>query len=339
MREWISEHQARLIALTAVTSLFAIPFLALLWMTAVPGKSFAGPLPPLTASQVDLASRLRGHVEAIARAPHNPSHPEALESAAQHIEASLAASGYKVERQPFDGGKVRNIAATLQPVDPQAETLVIGAHYDSAFDSPGANDNASGTAAVLELARLLADLRGKAPLRLRFVLFVNEEPPFFQTERMGSRVYAERLRASGERVRGMWSLETLGYYSDRPGSQRYPFPFNMLYPDTGSFVAFVGTTGSRGFVRETVAAFRARVAFPSVGGTAPGFVQGISWSDHWAFEQAGFPALMITDTAPFRYPHYHSKQDTPDKLDYARLARVVIGLEAVICAPETGVRP
>lgn len=339
MREWISEHKARLIALAGVTSLFAIPVLALLWMTAVPGKSFAGPLSPLTAGQADLAARLRRHVEAVARAPHNPGHPEALENAALHIEASLAASGYAVERQPFDGGKVRNIAATLQPVDLQAETLVIGAHYDSAFDSPGANDNASGTAVVLELARRLADLRGKTPLRIRFVLFVNEEPPFFKTERMGSRVYAERLLASGERVRGMWSLETLGYYSDEPGSQHYPFPLSMLYPDNGNFVAFVGTVGSRGFVRETIAAFRSHVAFPSVGGSAPGFVQGMDWSDHWAFEQAGFPALMITDTAPFRYPHYHSRQDTPDKLDYARLARVVMGIEAVIRAPETSARP
>lgn len=333
MRDWLSEHRARLIALAPVAALFAAPVLALLWVTAVPGKSFAGPLPPLTAREADLALRLRGHVEAIARAPHNPGHPEALEAAARHIEAALAASGYAIERQPFDGGTVRNIAATLQSADAKSETLVIGAHYDSAFDTPGANDNASGTAAVLELARLLADQRGKAPLRIRFVLFANEEPPFFKTDRMGSPVYAEQLRASGERVRGIWSLETLGYYSDQPGSQHYPFPLSMLYPDTGNFVAFVGTTGSRGFVRRTVGAFRSAAAFPSVGGTAPGFVQGIDWSDHWAFEQAGFPALMVTDTAPFRYRHYHSKEDTPNKADYPRLARVVAGLEAVLRGP------
>lgn len=334
MRGWLREHRTRLVSLGLVFALFAAPVLALLWMTAVPGNSFAGPLPALTEQQVGLAGRLRGHVETIAARPHNPGHPEAFEAAALHIEASLAASGYAIERQSFDGGTARNIAATLRPADSHAETLVIGAHYDSAFDAPGANDNASGTAAVLELARLLADLRGKAPARIRFVLFANEEPPFFKTNRMGSLVYAEQLRASGEQVRGMWSLETLGYYSDRPGSQRYPFPLSMLYPDTGNFVAFVGTTGSRDFVRRTVGAFRANAAFPSVGGTAPGFVQGIDWSDHWAFEQSGFPALMITDTAPFRYPYYHSKADTPDKLDYARLARVVIGLEAVVRALE-----
>lgn len=334
MRHWLRDHSARLIALALVVALFAAPVLALLWMTAVPGKSFAGPLPPLTAGEADLAKRLRRHVEAIAREPHNMGHPEALERAAQYIEKTLKGFGYQVYTQPFDDGHARNIEVSLVPDDGPGPSLVIGAHYDSAFTSPGANDNGSGVAALLELARLLADLQAETGFPIRLVFFANEEPPFFKTERMGSRVYAERLRASGEEVRGMWSLETLGYYDDRPGSQRYPFPLDMLYPDTGNFVAFVGTTGSRGFVRASVAAFRAHAAFPSVGGTAPGFVQGIDWSDHWAFAQAGFPALIITDTAPFRYPHYHSQRDTPDKLDYALLARVVTGLEAVVRAPK-----
>ena len=183
---------------------------------------------------------------------------------------------------------------------------------------------------MIELARSLADLRGKAALRLRLVLFVNEEPPWFQTPLMGSVVYAARLKRSGEPVRGMISLETLGYYSDRPGSQHYPWPLGMLYPDTGNFVAFVGTTGSRGFIRSTVGSFRSVARFPSVGGAAPGFVQGVDWSDHWSFAGEGMPALMVTDTAPFRYPWYHSTADTPDKVDYDRLARVVVGLERTI---------
>lgn len=324
----------QLVAFGLVLALFAAPVLALLWMTAVPGKSFAGPLPPLTAAEADLAKRLRRHVEAIAREPRNMGHPEALERSARYIEATLKSFGYQVQTQPFDDGRVRNIEVALVPDDGPGPSLVIGAHYDSAFTSPGANDNGSGVAALLELARLLADLQAEVSAPIRLVFFANEEPPFFKTGRMGSMVYAERLRASGEEVRGMWSLETLGWYSDRAGSQHYPFPLGMLYPDTGNFVAFVGTTASRAFVRRSVAAFRARAAFPSVGGTAPGFVQGIDWSDHWAFAQAGFPALMITDTAPFRYPHYHSTQDTPDKLDYARLARVVAGLEAVLRAPD-----
>ncbi|TGX46546.1 M20/M25/M40 family metallo-hydrolase [Sphingomonas naasensis] len=299
-------------------------------MTAVPGKSYAGPLSPRTAKETELAQRLRRHVEAIAREPHNIGHPEAFERSARYIETTLAGFGYQVATQRFDNGRARNIEVALLPDDGPGPSLVIGAHYDSAFSAPGANDNGSGVAALLELARMLADLKAEVGAPIRFVFFANEEPPFFQTDYMGSRVYAERLRASGEKVRGMWSLETLGYYDDRPGSQHYPFPLGWLYPDTGNFIAFVGTTGSRDFVRRSVAAFRARAAFPSVGGTAPGFVQGIDWSDHWAFEQAGFPALMITDTAPFRYPRYHSTADTSDKLDYARLARVVTGLEAVV---------
>lgn len=311
-------------------ALFAAPVAGLLWMTAVPGKSFAGPLPALTPAQGQLAQRLRAHVTAIASTPHNLGHPEALEKAALYLEGSLAGIGYGVTRQPFDDGRARNLEVAIEPANPAAPTLVIGAHYDSAFTAPGANDNGSGTAALLELARSLADLRGKAAVRLRLVFFVNEEPPFFQTDRMGSLVYARRLKATGEQVSGMISLETIGWFSDTPGSQHYPFPLSLLYPDTGNFVAFVGTTGSRSWVRRVTGAFRDAAQFPSVGGSAPAFVQGIDWSDHWAFEQVGIPALMITDTAPFRYPHYHSFKDTPDKLDYDRLARVVTGLETMI---------
>jgi Zn-dependent M28 family amino/carboxypeptidase len=242
--------------------------------------------------------------------------------------------GYEFNRQPFQAGgqEVRNIEVILEPAASAvgAQTLVVGAHYDSYFHAPGANDNGTGVAGVIELARLLSDLRGRSAMRIRLVLFVNEEPPFFKTEFMGSLVYARGLRASGEPVLGMFSLETVGFYSDKEHSQHYPPPLGLLYPTKGDFVAFVGLISSRSFVRRTVGSFRERVAFPSVGGTAPGFIPGIDWSDHWSFEQVGIPALMITDTAPFRYPHYHTSADSPDKVDYERLARVVSGLEQVI---------
>ncbi len=147
---------------------------------------------------------------------------------------------------------------------------------------------------------------------------------------MGSLVYARRQKQPGEPVLGMFSLETLGFYSEEEGSQRYPPPLGLLYPKTGNFVAFVGLTSSRAFVRKTVAAFRSVAQFPSVGGTAPAIIPGIDWSDHWSFEQVGIPSLMITDTAPFRYPHYHSRQDRPDKVDYGSLARVISGIERVV---------
>jgi hypothetical protein len=306
------------------------------WMTSVPGRSHEGPLPPLTPEQIDLAARLRKHVTAIASTPHNTGYPHNLESAALYIEDALAGIGYEVHRQSFraDGQDVRNIEVVIEPKGAQsgARTLVVGAHYDSYFHAPGANDNGTGAAGVIELARLLANLSGTSSIRIRLVLFVNEEPPYFKSELMGSLVYAKRLKSSGEQVLGMFSLETLGFYSDEPHSQRYPPPLGLLYPTTGNFVAFVGLTSSRAFVRRTVASFRAVAPFPSVGGTAPGIIPGIDWSDHWSFEQVGIPALMVTDTALFRYPHYHSPADTPEKVDYERLARVVSGMEQVVRA-------
>jgi Zn-dependent M28 family amino/carboxypeptidase len=150
------------------------------------------------------------------------------------------------------------------------------------------------------------------------------------TEAMGSLRYARALAERHEKVVAMYSLETIGFYSSEPGSQHYPAPFGLLYPDRGDFIAFVGMLRSRPLLQETIRSFRTHTAFPSIGGVAPGFVPGIAWSDHWAFAEHGFPALMITDTAPFRYPHYHLPSDTPDKVDSEKLARVVKGIERVI---------
>ena len=206
--------------------------------------------------------------------------------------------------------------------------MVVGAHYDSVLGSPGADDNATGVAAVLEIARACASLRW--PRTLRLVAFVNEEPPFFLGGDMGSLRYARRLREEGRNVVAMLSLETIGYYSDRPGSQQYPFPFRFFYPERGDFVAFVGNIASRDLVRRTVASFRSQAGFPSEGLAAPGWITGVGWSDHWSFWQQGYPAVMVTDTAPFRYPHYHAGTDTPEKVDYERLSRVVAGLTDVV---------
>src|SRR5262245_17540223 len=302
------------------------------YMLAVPGRSYKGPLPAPTPKQQDLASRLRAHVIAIASTPHNVQHDEELEAAAQYIERELQNFGYSVDRQEFtvDGANVRNIEVLRGARDNAATaTLVVGAHYDSYEDAPGANDNASGTAAIIELARLLKDWRPERT-RLRLVLFVNEEPPYYRTSDMGSWRYAERLSKSGERVLGMIALETIGAFSDAPGSQRYPVPFGLIYPSTANFVAFVGLPGGRGFLHNVIGSFRKNLAFPSIGGIAPDIVPGIGWSDHWAFRQFGFPAIMITDTAPYRYPHYHLPSDTPDKVDYDKLARITNGLELIV---------
>jgi Zn-dependent M28 family amino/carboxypeptidase len=305
---------------------------ALHYMTAVPGIPHRGPLPPLTDEEIALAAALRRHIETIAACEHNLVRHRELEQVARYIETTLASFGYSVSHQAFAvGGKtVRNIEVALAPRDDAAEVIVVGAHYDSIAGSPGANDNASGTAAVIELARLIRDRDGSLGKRLRLVLFVNEEPPYFRTPAMGSLRYASAMAARGERVMAMYSLETLGFYSSEPGSQRYPAPFGLMYPDRGDFVAFVGMLNARALLRRTLASFRSHTAFPSIGGVAPDLIPGIGWSDHWAFAQHGVPALMVTDTAPFRYPHYHLASDTPDKVDTQSLARVVKGLERVL---------
>jgi len=330
MQAWIADNRRRVIVVAVLAALLLGGFVALRWMTSVPGDPWAGPLPSLRPAERDLAQRLRSHVVAIASEPHNTFYPVAYAEAATYIERTLTAQGYKVARQTFDAGTATNLEAVIEPQATNAPTLVVGAHYDSAGYAPGANDNGTGTAALLELARMLSDLRGRAKVRIRLAFFANEEPPHFKTSRMGSLVYAKALADKGLTPDAMLSLETLGFYSDEAGSQHYPFPLGVLYPDTANFVAFVGTVSSRSLVQRAVGSFRSVAQFPSVGGTAPGFVQGIDWSDHWSFGQTGVPSLMITDTAPFRYRHYHTRMDTPDKVDFARLARVTTGLEQML---------
>jgi Zn-dependent M28 family amino/carboxypeptidase len=254
----------------------------------------------------------------------------ALERAAQYISTQLTTSGYTARRQTFDLAKLplSNVEAVLEGTARAAEIVIIGAHYDTVAGCPGANDNASGVAAVLELAQRFSGQ--SQPRTIRFVAFVNEEPPFFQTAHMGSAVYANAARSRGDRVAGMLSLETMGYYSEEKGSQRYPAAIAGLYPDVGNFIGFVSNLASVRLLLRARRAFRRRTSFPLQSAAVPAAIPGVGWSDHWAFWQAGYPAMMVTDTAPFRYPWYHTAEDTPDKLDYDRLALVVDGLEAVV---------
>jgi len=305
---------------------------ALLWyMVVVPGKSYSGPLKALAPEDRLLADNLRRHVAAVGSREHNAiNRPAELEAAARYIESVLSHLGYEVAAQRFryEREEVRNIEIAVPGDTRAAEIIVVGAHYDSVLGAPGANDNGSGVAALLELARLF---RNAKPARtVRFVAFVNEEPPFYLTGEMGSEHYARRSRERGERIVAMFSLETIGYYSDEPGSQHYPFPLSLFYPSRGNFIAFVSNLGSRPLLHASIAAFRADAAFPSEGVAAPGFVPGVDWSDHRSFWREGYPALMVTDTALYRYPHYHTAQDTPDKVDYERLARVVAGLMGML---------
>lgn len=302
-------------------------------MVIMPGRSFKGPLPPLTAAEAELRDHLKEHVHRLAGEIGRrgvPQYAKALEDTARYIRATLAASHYKVAEQAFEakGETVKNLEVELPGTSLPGEIVVVGAHYDSYRTTPGADDNASGMAGLLELARLLS---GRTLGRtVRLVAFVNEEPPYFYTNEMGSLVSARRSAQRGEKITAMLSLEMIGYYSEAPSSQHYPFPFNLCYPSRGDFIGFVGNFASRGLVRQATGSFRRHAAFPAEGAAAPGRIQGIGWSDHWSYWQAGYPALMVTDTAMFRNPNYHRPQDTPETLDYDRMARVVAGLARVV---------
>ena len=304
-------------------------------MIRMPGKSHRGPLPPQDDRLLALASELRRHVTYLADeiGERNVRYrPGELAQTAEYIEAVLVGDGYLVQRQEYDvdGTTCVNLEVEIPGATMPDEIVIIGAHYDSVENCPAANDNGSGVAAVLSLARTFSD--SKNGRTLRFVAFVNEEEPYAHTEQMGSWVYARRCRKRGEKVTAMLSLETIGFYSDQPGSQKYPPPLGLLYPSTGDFIAFVGNTRYGQLVRQVVRAFRQNEQFPSQAGAMPNVMSDIGRSDHWPFWQEDYPALMVTDTAPFRYPYYHTPEDTVDKIDFERTARVVRGLESVIRA-------
>ena len=287
------------------------------------------PTPDLAATE----ARLRKHVDMLAGVigERNVYRPGTLEAAARYIEDTFRATGFTPAAQVFDayGQPVRNIEVELTGIRHPERIWILGGHYDTVDGSPGADDNASAVAGVLEAATLLAKSRPRDTLR--FVTFVNEEPPFYKGPKMGSVVYANRCRARNEDVRGMINLEMLGCFSDAPGSQEYPYPlcrapWKYLLPRRGNFIAFCGDGASWWLTRRCHRAFRRTVRFPSRWVAAPRRLDALGMSDHWSFWQQGYRAVMMTDTAFFRYPHYHKASDTPEKLDYPRMAQVVFGV-------------
>jgi Zn-dependent M28 family amino/carboxypeptidase len=259
---------------------------------------------------------------------------EKLNKAAVYIEDKLRSYGCAVKRQPFayKGNTYYNIIGEVEGTGvPGDEILIIGAHYDTVRDTPGADDNASGVAGLLELARLTVS--SPLPRTVRFIAFSLEEPPVFLTSRMGSYIYAKWLREEGSKVYGMISLEMLGYYSNRKKSQHYPLPgFRWFYPDSGNFIAFVGNIRSKPFTIKVKNAFEAASSLPVESLNAPAAIPGVSFSDHRSFWKFGYPAFMITDTAFYRNPYYHSPGDTASTLDYERMARLVMGLYKALYA-------
>jgi Zn-dependent M28 family amino/carboxypeptidase len=289
---------------------------------------------------LSIERRLRKHVDMLAGVigPRcSIELPGALEAAARYIEDTLEEIGFAPAAQVYSaaGRPVRNIEAVIHGHRHPGRIWILGAHYDSIPDTPGADDNASAVAGLLEVARLLREANRPPRDTLRFVAFVNEEPPFYKGPLMGSTVYAQRCRERGEDIRGMINLEMIGYFRGERRTQAYPFPLNRkpwrwLLPNRGNFIAFVGNFASWRLTWRCRRLFRRSIRFPARWVAAPSRIDGTGMSDHWSFWQQGYPAVMVTDTAFFRNPHYHKESDTPTTLDYASMAKVVAGLAGAV---------
>lgn len=317
-------------ALLGVVVIFAVILLLCRhYMIRMPKKSFKGPLPPLNPKEKAIRRRVEDDLNILAYDIGERNVQRcytALVQGADFIEQRLGHMGYEIHRQRFwsQGKEVWNLWAEIPGHQKKDEILIIGSHYDTVPHSPGANDNGSAITANLELARALY----KQPLKrtVRFVFFVNEEYPHFMTEEMGSLVYARSLKQKKEKISGMVCLETIGCYYDMPGTQRYPPPLHRIYPNTGNFISFVGNLKSRSFVHRSITSFRQHASFPSEGITATELIRDIRRSDHYPFWRQGWPAFMVTDTANFRYPHYHKPTDLPNNINMDCLCRVISGL-------------
>ncbi|MEX3937395.1 M28 family peptidase [Paraburkholderia phymatum] len=284
-----------------------------------------------------MPAALERHVRVLAGeiGERNVFRPGALHAAADYIERQWMAHGCTVTRQDYQvyGVLCANIEVEVAGRVQSDELIVLGAHYDTVRHSPGADDNASGIAALLEIAGILRTLLPRYTVRC--VAFVNEEAPFFFRGDMGSLRYAGAARKRGDRIRLMLSLEMLGYYRDEPGTQRYPPLLRYFYPAQGNFIGFVSNLRSARQLRWIVDAFEASSSFPLQRAALPWWVPGVALSDHSSFWRYGYPAVMVTDTAYLRNPHYHTAQDVPTTLDYERMAEVALGLAASVASLET----
>ena len=328
--QWQSqtERRRRIIrVMLLVVLIFAFLLIAFWFWVTQPLLSSAT---PKTERIVD-PSRLEAHVRklSVELAPRDESHIENLDRVAAYIKSEFGQAGASVSEQPYrtQGKLYRNVIGQFGPES--EERIVIGAHYDTAGPLPGADDNASGIAGLIELARLLG--RQQPPLRVELVAFTLEEPPYFRTTGMGSSVHAESLRKQNIRVRAMLSLEMIGYFSDSPNSQHFPVSvLSGFYPSTGNFIGVVGRLSEGLLVRRMKATMRNASPLPVYSINAPTFVPGVDFSDQLSYWEAGYSAVMITDTAFFRNPNYHTAHDTVEKLDYHRMAMVVEGVYAAV---------
>jgi Zn-dependent M28 family amino/carboxypeptidase len=276
-------------------------------------------------------ARLEIHVRALSESfgPRNAAHPENLDRCAAYIRGEFESAHARVSEQPFtvNGRTYRNVIAHFGPET--KEMIVVGAHYDTAGPLPGADDNASGVAGLLELARLLGD--AQLPIRVELVAYTLEESPFFRSELMGSAVHSKALKREGAVVRVMFSLEMIGYFSDAPDSQRFPISaLSFFYPTEGNFISVIGEMGAGTLVRKIKRAMAEATSLPVYSINAPRLIPGVDFSDHLSYWREGYPAVMITDTAFYRNANYHTIGDTAENLDYQRMGQVVEGVYAAV---------
>lgn len=310
--------------------------LAILW-TAI-FVFLRNPIVPGFGQQMSVPTidpvRLEADVRTLSEPAANRSihHPESLAGAEAFITTRFQQLGYEVERQEVlvDGKIYHNVIARYGV--PADEVIVVGAHYDAAGkENPGADDNASGVAALLELARIFQAERPEFSAPVEFVAYTLEEPPYFGSQEMGSAHHANRLKAQGRNVKLMLSLEMLGYYSDEFLSQKFNLPvLYAFYPWTGNFIGVVGDTNHRGLQRDFKSTMAANSDVPVYSISAPSFLPAVDFSDHRNYWAHGWPAFMITNTAFLRNTHYHTAGDTPDRLDYRRMTEVTRGVYAAL---------
>jgi hypothetical protein len=329
-----------LISLAILTAGFAlfVSLTFLMWWSFMPERDNRYSDPDLSPSQAELANRLESDVRHLAETigERNMHRRGTMDTTTAWIETRFREMGYEpvrhtyeLQRSMYAGRTADNIIAEL-PGNRDPETVIIvGAHYDTVPGSPGANDNGSAVAALLALADYFSNRAGD--FTIRFLAFANEEPPFFKTRDMGSYAYARTLKERNEQVKAMFSMDGLGSFSTEPGSQHYPLPgIGLFYPDRADFIGFVTRFRDMKLMKKALKTFRGEAEIAAEGVALPGLVPGVDWSDHWSFWQHDFPAFLVTDTLPFRDRYYHTPMDTPDKIDFERMALVVEGLKRVV---------
>lgn len=302
----------------------------------VPGSDQTELAPPLDSGERGLAARLRRHVDVLAGliGPRHIGRPSSMEAAVAHIRRELESVGHACQLESYDcGGQTAvNVIAEVHGATRPDEIVILGAHYDTISETPGADDNASAVAGLLETARILSGRQFKRTVR--FVAFANEEPPHFHTGEMGSQIHAYGCRKRNEKIVGMICLEMIGYFDTAEGSQRYPEllprPLVAMLPKRGTFIAMVSNLKSAKLLFAARRGFKKAVKFPLAALPLPERIFEIHLSDHSSFWYQNYPALMVTDTSFFRNPHYHLPSDVPETLDYERLARVTRGVAGAV---------